>query len=1066
MKKQILLSFLMLMITCCVIAQVKMGHNPSMPVQDASLLELSNNTGGSPGDWQGLLLPQVDFSSNTNFPDNTAWGIAGTATPGAIVYNRSNRTTGGFAGPGTYVWDNGAWILLKANRPAVVAAGSLNCSGTLAGTYTQGTAMTSGNTKTISVNVTTIGTYNFTTGTVTGISFSASGTFTATGVQNVVLTATGTPTVSGAQNFTVSGLGQMCNFSVTIDPAVAVIAGGSLNCGGALAGIYTQGTAMIAGNTKTISVNVTSPGVYSFTTGAVAGISFSANGTFVSAGVQNVVLTATGTPLASGTQNFTVTGLGQTCNFNVTVNPPVAVIATSSLSCSGALAGTYEQGTAMTAGNTKTISMDVTSAGTYTFTTPNLAGISFSASGTFSTTGVQNVVLTATGTPFVSGVQGYTVSGLGQLCNFSVPIAPPPAVIAAGSLNCGGTLAGTYMQGETMTAGNTKTISVNVTTTGTYSFTTGPVAGITFSASGTFSATGMQNVVLTATGTPSASGTQNFTVSGLGQTCNFSVSVNPPLAVIAAASLNCGGTLAGTYVQGTPMTSGNTKTISVNVTSTGSYSFTTSTVGGITFSGSGIFSVTGVQNVILTAAGTPSASGAQNFTVSGLGQTCNFNVPVDPAVAVIVAGSLNCSGMLAGTYVQGTAMTSGNTKTVSVNVTSIGTYSFTTGTVAGISFSASGTFVSPGVQNVMLTATGTPSATGTHSFTVSGLGQTCNFNVTVDMAAAVIAAGSLNCSGTLAGGYMEGTAVTATHTKTISMNVTTAGPYSFTTNTAAGISFAASGTFSTTGIQNVVLTSTGTPSASGIHTFTVTGLGQNCNFDVRICNHPATVGQTGCVTFQYRDEWVTYPTVRAGDNKIWLQQNLGATRVAVSALDADAYGHLFQWGRWDDGHQLRNSPSAAATTLNPNNNPAGLGAGSLSFYTGNNPNFWWNPVASTDTWSDAAPTATNGLSPCAALGAGWHVPEISEWEGMATAEGITDSTTSMASRLKLPLGGQRNATNGNVVGLGIGYYWSTTYTSSIPNVRNRHSFTLLSTSVATTGSVSRSIGATVRCVRN
>jgi uncharacterized protein (TIGR02145 family) len=1066
MKKQMLLSFLLLMITCGAMAQVKMGHDPSVPAQDASLLELSNNTAGSPSDWQGLLLPQVDFSSTTDFPDNTTWGIAGTATEGAVVYNTSNRTAGGFTGPGTYVWDNGAWVLLKANRPAQIDAGSLSCSGALAGTYIQNTATTAGNTKTISVNVTRKGTYSFTTGTIAGISFSANGVFTSTGVQNVVLTATGTPTASGTQNFTVTGLGQSCNFSVDIDPPVAVIAAGSLNCGGTLGGTYREGTAMAGTNTKTISVNVTSPGTYSFTTPTVAGISFSASGTFAATGTQNVTLAATGTPTAAGTYTFTVTGQGQTCNFDVTIIPPVAVIAAGSLDCGGALAGTYIQGSATTAAHTKTIQVNVTTPGTYTFTSNSVGGISFAASGVFASAGLQNVVLTATGTPFTNGINGYTVTGLGQNCNFSVSILPPPAVLASGSMNCGGALAGTYMVGTATTASNTKTIQVNVTTTGSYTFTTGTAAGVSFAASGSFSSTGVQNVVLTATGTPTATGNQNFTVSGLGQSCDFMVSVVPAPAVIAGGSLSCGGALAGTYVQGTAMTAGNTKTISVNVTSPGSYSFTTSAVSGITYAASGVFASTGVQNVVLTATGTPSASGVANFTVSGLGQSCNFDVNITPAPAVIAAGSLNCGGTLNGTYVQGTAMGAGNTKTISVNVTSIGTYNFTTGTAAGISFSGSGTFTTTGVQNVVLTATGTPTTTGTQAFTVSGLGQTCNFNVTVSAAPAAIAAGSLTCGGTLAGGYMKGEATAATHTKTISVNVTATGPYSFTTNTVAGISFSGSGNFTTTGAQNVVLTATGTPNAAGIHTFTVSGLGQSCNFDVRICDYPTAIGQTGCITFSYRNQWETYTTVMAEDEKIWLQQNLGASKVAAAAADPDAYGDLFQWGRWDDGHQLRTSATANASTLSPNN-PAGLGTGSQYFYIGASGSWFWQAGTGTDTWSDASPSATNGLSPCAALGAGWHIPTRAEFENVVSKEGITDTAKGIQSNLKLVASGQRNQNNGNVTATGsTGYYWTTSFSSDITMARNRHCITVTSFTVATGGNFNRSAGMAVRCVKD
>ncbi len=41
--------------------------------------------------------------------------------------------------------------------------------------------------------------------------------------------------------------------------------------------------------------------------------------------------------------------------------------------------------------------------------------------------------------------------------------------------------------------------------------------------------------------------------------------------------------------------------------------------------------------------------------------------------------------------------------------------------------------------------------------------------------------------------------------------------------------------------------------------------------------------------------------------RIWMDRNLGAEQVATSPTDAKAFGDLYQWGRWADGHQCRNS---------------------------------------------------------------------------------------------------------------------------------------------------------------
>ena len=101
-----------------------------------------------------------------------------------------------------------------------------------------------------------------------------------------------------------------------------------------------------------------------------------------------------------------------------------------------------------------------------------------------------------------------------------------------------------------------------------------------------------------------------------------------------------------------------------------------------------------------------------------------------------------------------------------------------------------------------------------------------------------------------------------------------------------------------------------------------------------VCNNtePGTnPGDIGCVTFNYRGQPVSYTTVRGADGKIWLQQNLGSTKIATSLTDSEAYGDLFQWGRWDDGHQLRNS-SLSSSAPSPNN-PSGLNGGNAAFYS-------------------------------------------------------------------------------------------------------------------------------------
>ncbi len=173
----------------------------------------------------------------------------------------------------------------------------------------------------------------------------------------------------------------------------------------------------------------------------------------------------------------------------------------------------------------------------------------------------------------------------------------------------------------------------------------------------------------------------------------------------------------------------------------------------------------------------------------------------------------------------------------------------------------------------------------------------------------------------------------------------------------------------------------------------------------------------------------TLALVRAADGHAWLQQNLGASEVATAANATNAYGHLYQWGRWEDGHQLRTSAVALATTL-VSNDPSGLGAGSPLFFLGNDPLGWWSAGSPTDTWQGNAATAANGIDPCRALGPGWQLPAQADWNSLLAAEGITGIATAFASNVKLTAAGTRDGQTGTLINAGqFGGYWTSTASS-------------------------------------
>ena len=171
---------------------------------------------------------------------------------------------------------------------------------------------------------------------------------------------------------------------------------------------------------------------------------------------------------------------------------------------------------------------------------------------------------------------------------------------------------------------------------------------------------------------------------------------------------------------------------------------------------------------------------------------------------------------------------------------------------------------------------------------------------------------------------------------------------------------------------------------------------------------------TSQVTFDYNGSSVTYETVNnPNTTECWLARNLGATRVAQFSTDSLAYGDLFQWGRLDDGHQVRTSGTTPT-------NSSGDVPGHSNFILEPNSPFDWRDPQETSLWQGVA-----GINnPCPT---GFRLPTEAEWEAERSSWGSNNSAGAFDSPLRLTVAGYRYYNNGSLDNVGVyGYYWSST----------------------------------------
>ena len=181
--------------------------------------------------------------------------------------------------------------------------------------------------------------------------------------------------------------------------------------------------------------------------------------------------------------------------------------------------------------------------------------------------------------------------------------------------------------------------------------------------------------------------------------------------------------------------------------------------------------------------------------------------------------------------------------------------------------------------------------------------------------------------------------------------------------------------------------------------------------------------------------------------RTWMDRNLGASQVATSSTDAAAYGDLYQWGRFADGHQCRNS--GITDVLSATDSP-----GHNFYITATAPPYNWRSPQNNNLWQIPA----NINNPCPS---GYRIPTIQEfWDEIATWTG-SGTQAAFNSSLKLTLAGGRNTANGNPHTTNeVGYYWT-----NDSETQESHLLFFYGNTISISP-FNRGFGASVRCIKD
>jgi uncharacterized protein (TIGR02145 family) len=195
--------FIVLVLESGLFAQVSINLDGTSPHSSAMLDVNSTN--------KGILIPRL-----------TQFEIASIINPagGLVVYNTTDEKFYAFILSENH-WKElefGTGLIELAATYTIGTGGSCNNT-VVAGNYIKNIALDASNKVTVEAIVTSEGSWNITTDTINGYSFSGMGVFTTPDTLQIELTASGTPLLAEADTFTMTADGNAgtCTFIVNVD---------------------------------------------------------------------------------------------------------------------------------------------------------------------------------------------------------------------------------------------------------------------------------------------------------------------------------------------------------------------------------------------------------------------------------------------------------------------------------------------------------------------------------------------------------------------------------------------------------------------------------------------------------------------------------------------------------------------------------------------------------------------------------------------------------------------------------------------------------------------------------